>query len=55
MLLWQYFQSAPDEPLPLRYARGLAHVMQHIAIAIHEDELIVGEVGLEDMAAHPPG
>ncbi len=54
VLLWQYFQSAPGEPLPLRYARGLAHVMQHIAITIHEDELIVGEVGLEDIPLTRP-
>ena len=52
--LWQYFQSAKDEPLPLRYARGLAQVMQNIAIGIHADELLVGEVGLEDMAATRP-
>ena len=50
LLLWEYFQSAAVEPLPLRYAHGLGYVMEHIAIAIHADELLVGEVGLEDVA-----
>ncbi len=50
LLLWQYFCAHPDEALPLRFAHGLAWVMNRIAIAIHEDELIVGEVGLEDEA-----
>src|SRR5512138_1185317 len=54
VLLWEYFQSAEDEALPLRCARGLARVLEKIAIAIHEDELIVGEVGLEDMATTRP-
>src|SRR5512146_3279905 len=54
VLLWQYFLDAPEESLPLRYARGLAHVLQHIEIIIYEDELIVGEVGLEDVAATRP-
>ena len=54
LLLWEYFQSNPDEPLPLRFANGLDYVMSSIAIAIHEDELIVGEVGLEDVAVTCP-
>jgi pyruvate formate-lyase/glycerol dehydratase family glycyl radical enzyme len=54
LLLWQFFQSHPDEALPLRFANGLEYVMNNIAIAIHEDELIVGEVGLEDIAATHP-
>ena len=53
LLLREYFQPAGDEPLALRFAHGLAYVMEHIAIAIHEDELLVGEVGLEDVARHP--
>ncbi len=52
LLLWQYFLANGEEPLPLRYANGLGYVMDHIAIAIHEDELLVGEVGLEDVAAN---
>ncbi len=54
VFLWQHFQRAKDEPLPLRYAYGLAHIMENIAIAIHEDELVVGEVGLEDVAITRP-
>ena len=54
LLLWQYFRTHPDEPLPLRYAHGLAFVMEKIAIAIHPDELLVGEVGLEDVAVSRP-
>ena len=50
LLLWEYFQAAAGEPLPLRYAHGLGYVMEHIAITIHADELLVGEVGLEDVA-----
>jgi hypothetical protein len=50
LLLWEYFQAAAGEPLPLRYAHGLGYVMDHIAIAIHAGELLVGEVGLEDVA-----
>ena len=53
ILLWEFFRSAED-PLPLRYARGLAHVLREIDIAIHDDELIVGEVGLEDVAHTRP-
>jgi len=54
LLLYEYFQLAGSQPLPLRYAGGLAHVMQHIAIAIHPDERLVGEVGLEDVAVTRP-
>ena len=54
VLLWQHFQAMEDEPLSIRFAHGLAYVMQHIAITIHDDELIVGEVGLEDMAVNCP-
>ncbi len=54
ILLWQYFQRSGGEPIALRYAHGLAHVLQEIAIAIHEDELLVGEVGLEDVAHTRP-
>jgi len=54
LLLWQYFLMSAGEPLPLRYAHGLGYVMEHIAIAIHADELLVGEVGLEDVAITRP-
>ncbi len=54
LFLWEYFGAHPDEPLPLRYANGLAYVMEKIAIAIHADELLVGEVGLEDVAVSRP-
>jgi pyruvate formate-lyase/glycerol dehydratase family glycyl radical enzyme len=53
ILLWEFFRSAED-PLPLCYAHGLAHVLREIQIAIHDDELIVGEVGLEDVARTRP-
>ncbi len=54
LLLWQYFRIHPDEPLPLRYAHGLAYVMEKIAITLHPDELLVGEVGLENVAVSRP-
>ena len=54
LLLHEYFEAACDEPLALRFAHGLGYVMEHIAIAIHEDELLVGEVGLEDVARTRP-
>ena len=50
VFLWQYFRDSEGEPIVLRRANGLKHTLQKIAIAIHDDELIVGEVGLEDMA-----
>ena len=53
VLLWEVYRSAED-PLPLRYAHGLAHVLRDIDIAIHDDELIVGEVGLEDVSYTRP-
>ena len=55
VLLYEYFQRNPSEPLALRFANGLAHVLAHIAAGIGEDELLVGEVGLEDVAATRPG
>jgi formate C-acetyltransferase len=54
ILLWQYFQRSASEPIALRRAHGLAYVLAEIAIAIHDDELIVGEVGLEDVARTRP-
>ena len=39
LLLWEYFQTAGAEPLPLRFAHGLGYVMERIEIAIHDDEL----------------
>lgn len=54
LLLWEYFQRSEDEPVALRYANGLAYVLDRLAIAIHDDELIVGEVGLEDVALKQP-
>ena len=54
ILLWQYFRDSEEEPIVLRRARGLKYVLQEIAIDIYDDELIVGEVGLEDVArTHP--
>ena len=50
MFLWRYFTRSEDEPISLRRAKGLEYVLQEIAIDIHDDELIVGEVGLEDVA-----
>ena len=49
ILLWEHFCRSEGDPLPLRYAYGLDHVLHEIAIAIHEDELLVGEVGVEDV------
>jgi pyruvate formate-lyase/glycerol dehydratase family glycyl radical enzyme len=54
VLLYKYFQQAADEPLALRYAHGLAYVLEHVAIAIDDDERIVGQVGLEDVAQTKP-
>jgi len=50
ILLWEHFLRSEGDPLPLRYAYGLDCVLREIAIAIHEDELLVGEVGVEDVA-----
>ena len=54
VLLWRYFLRSEGEHIALRRARGLAHVLDQIDIAIHDDELIVGEVGLEDVAQTRP-
>ncbi|MBN1579950.1 MAG: hypothetical protein JXA89_04555, partial [Anaerolineae bacterium] len=54
ILLWQAFLQSEGEPVALRYARGLAHVLREITIAIDDDELIVGQVGLEDVARQQP-
>ena len=54
VLLWQYFLASEGEPICLRRARGLEHVLNEIAITIHDDELIVGEVGLDDVALEKP-
>jgi hypothetical protein len=48
--LWEYFRQSDGAPIALCYAHGLAHVLREIAIAIHDGELIVGEVGLEDVS-----
>jgi pyruvate formate-lyase/glycerol dehydratase family glycyl radical enzyme len=53
ILLWEHFGPAAN-PVALRYAHGLAHVLSKIAIAIHDDELVVGEVGLENVAQTRP-
>ncbi|MBM3212236.1 DUF3029 family protein, partial [Candidatus Poribacteria bacterium] len=50
VLLWRYFKSSDGESITLQRAKGLKYVLQEIAIAIHNGELIVGEVGLEDMS-----
>ena len=49
VLLWLHFLRSQGEPIALRRARGLATVLEQIRITIHDDELIVGEVGLEDV------
>jgi pyruvate formate-lyase/glycerol dehydratase family glycyl radical enzyme len=54
ILLWKYFTRSEGEPIALRRARGLSYVLQEIAISIHDDELIVGEVGIEDVAQTRP-
>jgi hypothetical protein len=54
ILLHQCFERADGEPVALRYARGLDHVLSEIAIAIDDDELIVGQVGIEDVAQTRP-
>lgn len=54
ILLWQYWTRSEGEPVALRRARGLAYVLQEIAIGIHDDELLVGEVGLEDVTETRP-
>ena len=54
IFLWQYFKRSEDEPITLRRARGLKYVLQGIAIGVYDDELIVGEVGLEDVAQTRP-
>ena len=54
LLLWEYFLRSEEKPIALRRGYGLDYVLEHIAIAIHDDELIVGEVGLEDVASTRP-
>ena len=54
IFLWQYFLQSEEEPIALRRAEGLSYVLREIAITIHDDELIVGEVGLEDVAHTRP-
>jgi hypothetical protein len=48
------FLEAPDEPVAIRWAMGLRRTLREIMIGIHDDELIVGEVGLEDVATTRP-
>jgi len=50
IFLWRYFTRSEDEPIALRRARGLKYVLQEITIDIYDDEVIVGQVGLEDVA-----
>jgi pyruvate formate-lyase/glycerol dehydratase family glycyl radical enzyme len=54
ILLHEYFQRSEGEPVALRYAHGLEYVLSEIAVAIDEDEWIVGQVGLEDVARTRP-
>jgi formate C-acetyltransferase len=54
LLLWQSFRRSEGLPIALRYAYGLAHVLGEVTIAIDDDELIVGQVGLEDVARTRP-
>jgi len=49
VLLWQYFTRSEDEPIAIRRAKGLKYVLQEVAIDICDDELIVGQVGLENV------
>ena len=49
VLIWQYFTRSEDEPIAIRRAKGLRYVLQEIAIDISDDELIVGQVGLENV------
>lgn len=54
LLFYRHFTQSESESLPVRYAKGLAYVMENIAIAIHPGEWIVGEVGLEAVqTTHP--
>ena len=50
IFLWRYFTRSENEPIALRRAKGMKYVLQEIAIGIYDDELIVGQVGLEDVA-----
>jgi len=50
IFLWRYFTRSENESIALRRAKGLKYVLQEIAIDIYDDELIVGQVGLEDVA-----
>ncbi len=50
IFLWRYFTRSEDEPIALRRARGLKYVLQEITIDIYDDELIVGQVGLDNVA-----
>jgi len=52
--LHEYFLRSEREPIALRRARGLAYVLSKVPIAIHDDERIVGQVGLEDVATTRP-
>ena len=54
VLLWQYFTRSEGESIALRRARGLSYVLQEITIGIHDDELIVGEVDIEDVSQTRP-
>ena len=54
ILLWRYFLRSEGEPIALRRARGLAYVLENIAIDIDDDELIVGQVGLEEVVESQP-
>ena len=40
------FRTHADQPLPIRWALAVAHALDHVAIAILPDEVIVGEPGV---------
>jgi formate C-acetyltransferase len=42
----QSYQTTEGEPMPIRRARMLLHLVRHMSIAIHPDELIVGNRSL---------
>ena len=54
IFLWRYFSRSEGESIALRRARGLKYILQEIVIDIQDDELIVGEVDLEDVARTRP-
>ncbi len=46
-LTTESYRQTEGEPMPLRRARMLLHLVRHMPIAIHQDEVIVGNRSLE--------